>query len=201
MPGKFWQGIAFYESSGYGFSSVWYPIATDYPTALNLTQLANTKEMGLRSSQVTCIGVRVSDMEVRNDSGISDPVTPKGTWVPTAPDVDLVFDPNYAVRILMGSANLHRLTKFIRGVPAPLCNPIGRVSFTPDQTWGANSVLYETQMKTGYNIVHRVKGQPGVFLAFPIDFVQHHFVSADIRMQIRKAGRPFDLPRGRQKAG
>jgi len=200
MPGPY---IAILERSTgpFGWSSVYFPIATTLDNAADLADQINDKEMALLSEQVTAGLIRVSDMTIFNDSRLRSPTTTKGTYGTVPGPGPGVIDPNLAVPIKISAGDNHRTTKFLRGVPTTLVSNLGRATFTPDQEWGNFQVLYENLMETSFNIVSRSPGPPPVFTPIKITSVLHYFVNAPVYMSIRRAGRPFGLPRGRARAG
>lgn len=187
----------------FGWTSVYYPVVQSLSAAADAADTINDAELGLLPETVTVPDLlRVSDVTVFNDSMLRQASHTTGQYKGgTAPVGN--FDPNQALGIKFGAGDLNRATKYLRGLPVNLCNGLGRNTFTPDQEWGNNEVIYENAITNKFGILHRkiVQGQPPAYTLNSITVVIHFFVNAPVNLSIRRAGRPFGLPRGRARAG
>lgn len=201
MPGPF---IAVLERSTgkFGWSSVYYPIAADYDSAVNAADLINTREMGLLPSLVISGLVRVSDMTVRGDSRVIAPTTPAGTFAEVGPPAGAAYDPNHALGMKFLSGASNRATHYLRGLPPSLVSLVNaRLVFTPSAPWVLAQGAFNTAVTNAFNIMSRVGGPPPILTPHVITNTVLFQQNEPVNLSIRRAGRPFDLPRGRARAG
>jgi hypothetical protein len=200
MAGPF-QVICPRSYGPFGWTSIYYPVATNHDEAGTLGDAINSAEAGLMSNDVKIGTLRVSDMAQKGDVLLREPAHSSGQYNLEGEPVIGPADPNLAVPIKLSAGTTNRATKYVRGVPVSLVTHLSRAQFVPDQVWGANQVILQNALINKANIVTRVGGPPPILTPHLITVVLHYFVQIPINMSIRRAGRPFGLPRGRAPVG
>lgn len=188
------KGTLFYGADVFGWSETYWLNAPDIGTAGVKLGTINDAGMGLRFSDVKLVGARVVDASSPRVSTLPDTSSWKLTGQYTgaatktlSPDLAILFR-------TFDAGNLHRSRIFFRGLPSDF---LGADHGGPELTItypGAALTprdAYEAAVKANALMTHRLAKNS--YDEFPIDHVVH-----STTFHIRRAGRPFDLPRGRR---
>jgi hypothetical protein len=181
----------FYGLGKQGWTETYYVSDDTYDLAAAKANLINTARLELSLAEVTCSGIRVSDVDIKGDAanfvattktGQHAPVVdPPGTW---APD-DAVLFRFYSLD------NARRTRHFVAGVPVGDVDPGGPPQFSPDDN-GVSATAYITAVKTNAVMWITRTVHPAVAIA-----IDHGSFRVD--MHTRKRGRPFGQPVGRRR--
>jgi hypothetical protein len=200
MAGPF-IGICFREVAGVGWTSVYGLNKADVSSSLQALDLVNTAEMQLLPSAVECNRIKVSDITVKGDVAFQFPTTPAGNFTGATGSVPAEPNWSFPVQFLCGATN--RFKKFLRGLPSEFVTPGVPSGFKFTTQWGAELVAYANAVQANCVLISRPgKFNNGQLIIVPITgFIDPPANSNTTQLRIRRAGRPFDLHRGRRMVG
>lgn len=188
------KGTIFFHAADKGWSETYWLMGPDIGTA-------SAKLVGILDARVA-----MSPSAVKTDYlRVVDAGNPRISTAPNIPAGDVqgtfvsagghAFTPDAAVLARAFSAdNLRRSRWFIRGFPVEMVNLTGAGEdneLTFPAAWTTAFGAWAAAVGAGAVMVH--KTAPHTFVTTPID----HIVSSTT-YHIRRAGRPFGLPRGRR---
>jgi hypothetical protein len=157
----------------------------------------NTAEMGCLSSGVKASFLRVSDVRITGDVERQFPTVSAGGFLGVPPATSI--DANWALAISFSGGVLHRMKHFLRGLPVDFFLPWPRAHYNWTPAWGTSLANFQTQVKTEAVIATRPKGLDDDWSFVPVDASPALPSGSDTQyLSIRRAGRPFGLPRGRK---
>jgi hypothetical protein len=184
-------GILFFQQADFGWSEVYPLIVSDYAGAATKLAQINTDRLAMLLSDVTLIGSRISDTDVKGDSyptGLTVPT--HGTY--TAVAGEETFQPTYALRVALFAGTLKRGSRFVRCVPSGAITMQG--FYTPEAAWDTALDTWLAYLIGNVSIATRIKGAVA-----PPFFTFTAITATAIRdMEKRACGRPFGLSRGRR---
>lgn len=184
MP-KF-MGVGFFKFGSSGWSEVYGLQSTVLSTALTQLNSIMTKSLGLKHPDVTHIGARLSDLDIRGDSTLLPGQGP-GSYPPGLGTG--AMPPFVVMRVRAESSSLYRGIRYLHGLPQD-CFPDGSF-FVPTLSWNAASTAYREELITSASLISR-NPTTGAYTLRSINGV------AEDGIWSRKVGRPFDLHRGRR---
>jgi hypothetical protein len=179
-----------FEGQPYGWSETYPFLNTDYASTATALKNIYTQRNLMLATDITEVGSRVSDGDIRGDSyptGIppNQPgAYPTGT-ISTSP-------PHIALRQLYSSQNLYRGTRWIHAIPYDNYNPPG--AFIATTPWNTAFIAWQNLVKANCGIAKRI----ATFPATPA-WTFHAIDTAGPLVQAsRNIGRPFGQSVGRR---
>lgn len=174
-----------------GWSEVYPVVAASPSAAATVLDSLVTLRAALSVSDVSFVGARISDTDIKNDSwptGVSTPFL--GTFA-VAP-ADLTYNPQIAVRLLSFGGGLVRGSRWLRGVPKSQLNAEG--GYAPTSPWLTALAAYTAYLIANVSIATKIKGA----VAPPFYTFTAITAVTSKGSEKRNIGRPFGLSRGRR---
>ncbi len=185
------QGIVFFGRGFYGWSNVFYLSAVDYNDGRTKLNAIIDSLVTLMTTNVTVQFARLSNVEVKGDSLLFAPTATAGTLTPDAAGDE---DVNICARCLFTTADhIHRANCYIHDIrPSDLeiINGQTRLKATSPYRNAAGNAFIADVVANAVNWQKRTL--PPVTAAWD----SGAFGTAT---SVRRAGRPFGLPRGRRR--
>lgn len=185
------KGVIFLEYKTWGWTETYWLIGANYPAARTSLAAIQTATMSCRTSGVKCTGMIVYDAgdPATRTSFVTDPPVLAGTFVPVGGADDR---PDLGVLWVTQDPALHRANHYFRGFPSEISSNDDLYVPVPAWETAFNAFLATVSGNATYR--HKIAaGPPPVYTFETIANAQNkQFIS------IRRAGRPFELHRGRR---
>jgi hypothetical protein len=195
---QIFQAVATRVHRAYGWTSTWYPIADTYEQAWTLADQMNTKEMLLHPSDVMCNHIRLSEVHTPGDVWPGLITTVASDAPATGPSG--TYEPNYSLPVKLAAGLDHRATVHLRGLDSAWFVPGNPAAWHVPTAAQAGLAAYFNFFLNNFGIYSR-PGKRNDFQDLLIPINTANGIVAGLgyyQAKIRRAGRPFDLPRGRR---
>ena len=185
-------GTLFFGCRNFGWAEV-YPLnAVTYPTATVALSSILEDRLPTMCGDVTCLGGRVSDQNVRGDSQLIHlPVPPTGTYVGAA--LTITYDSEVTLQWRFEATPQHRVVRSVRAIPS---DQFENGVYTPVGGWFATLTTWALLVQNLCSISTAIKPRPPAAPYYIFTPMTNNIFG---KQSHRKIGRPFGLLVGRRR--